>query len=549
MSAVAIQSEYPEYLKEILCSRPIPFELAIGVTGHRDLQDPSAVSALVRETLEGIRRRFRSGRITPMKVVVYSALAEGADRIVVREALRVFPRDGIEIRAVLPLPPDEYERDFKDASSRAEFQELLPKDPTIIPAVAERDEAYERAGQEIVDQSDLLIAIWDGRASDRRGGTAKTLEYARSKRQVSVVIVPAGRLSVPGGPAVRASRVRKAARSGSARSALEALEAANQLNELDLNEAAVKRSMDAVRRYEGALVDPVTQSIYAAAAAWSLPLYARADVTAIRYRRQHVHRSTSLFVLAALAVTAVAAQLETGASSLFALVEVGFMLSALAVYAAAVKFDAHERWLGYRSLAEEFRAGLFLVMTGFEGREVPLAADSKWYQRVFTAAWQQRPSIDVDERAAPGLQAFLLEAWVVDQIKYHKGTKKKLHHDRGWLRLVVLLLFALTVVAGLIHAFEPFDGAGWRKAAIFMAIAFPGWGAALTGIRDQRQHRRHENRSERTVTRLERLRNQVRTPATLASAQDLAGKARQVIAEDSAEWSGVEEFQDLELPT
>jgi hypothetical protein len=224
------------------------------------------------------------------------------------------------------------------------------------------------------------------------------------------------------------------------------------------------------------------------------------------------------------------------------------MLTALAIYVTAIKLNAHDRWLGYRSLAEEFRVGLFLIMTGVDTRERSPSADDTWHQRAFSATWQLRPKVDLDERVADGVQSFLLDGWIAGQIDYHERKQKRLRQEREWLRYAVLACFAFTVIAGLMHAFTPFTGAGWRKAATFMAIALPGWAAALTGIRNQRQHQRHEGRSERTLAGLNRLRAEAVTPATVTTVRKLAGDVRRIAVDDSAEWSGVEEFQDLELP-
>jgi hypothetical protein len=51
---------------------------------------------------------------------------------------------------------------------------------TVVPQVAgeAREDAYARAGHAIVDASDVLVALWDGKPARGRGGTAEIVQYA-----------------------------------------------------------------------------------------------------------------------------------------------------------------------------------------------------------------------------------------------------------------------------------------------------------------------------------------------------------------------------------
>lgn len=59
---------------------------------------------------------------TPLALTILSPLAEGADRLVVREVLK-FP--GAVLEVVLPLEKDDYVRDFETKESKEEFEMLL----------------------------------------------------------------------------------------------------------------------------------------------------------------------------------------------------------------------------------------------------------------------------------------------------------------------------------------------------------------------------------------------------------------------------------------
>jgi hypothetical protein len=62
-----------------------------------------------------------------------------------------------------------------------------------LPSGATREEAYERAGHEVVARCDVLIALWDGAPPRGRGGTAAIVEHARALgRRVEVICVERG---------------------------------------------------------------------------------------------------------------------------------------------------------------------------------------------------------------------------------------------------------------------------------------------------------------------------------------------------------------------
>jgi len=158
----------------------IPFTLRIGVTGHRDLANPDALRAPVREALNHLPRLVRAAPGAGLALVVVSALAEGADRLVAEEALANYDA---RLEAVLPMPADDYAKDFKSEVSKREFGFLLDRasDTWEAPAGLSREEAYERAGHYVVDHCDAIIALWDGERSRGRGGTAEIVGYAQAK--------------------------------------------------------------------------------------------------------------------------------------------------------------------------------------------------------------------------------------------------------------------------------------------------------------------------------------------------------------------------------
>lgn len=123
-------------------------------------------------------------------MLVVSALAEGADRIVAQRALA---RPEASLEAILPLPRDDYATDFVSEESRCEFASLLERARRVaqLAPASSREAAYEAGGRYVLDHCDLLLAIWDGLAAQGQGGTGAIVAEAR-RRGLPLAWVHAG---------------------------------------------------------------------------------------------------------------------------------------------------------------------------------------------------------------------------------------------------------------------------------------------------------------------------------------------------------------------
>ena len=93
-------------------------------------------------------------------------------------------------------------QDFETEESRQEFEELYQKSQkpivlknnlsagafSTIERTEARNKAYEDAGRYVVTHCDILIALWDGRPSRGRGGTAEIVAYAREEKRPLIII-------------------------------------------------------------------------------------------------------------------------------------------------------------------------------------------------------------------------------------------------------------------------------------------------------------------------------------------------------------------------
>lgn len=184
----------------------IPFRIRLGVTGHRTLTEPERIARSIRSILESriwelFDRPPAPERRTAAPVfTVLTPLSEGADRLVAKEALKL---PGTQVEVPLPLAKEDYVRDFGARASVQEFETLCkkarhvyalrteplpPAAPDAARAEKERKRAYEDVGRHVVDRSDVLIAVWDGRPSRGRGGTAEIVAYARKKKRPLIIV-------------------------------------------------------------------------------------------------------------------------------------------------------------------------------------------------------------------------------------------------------------------------------------------------------------------------------------------------------------------------
>jgi hypothetical protein len=149
--------------------------IAVGVTGHRILADTDKITAGAEEAVKRIYRSFPQCNFR-----VLSSLAEGSDRILVKSLLLI---PGAVLWVPLPLPEEEYLQDFEDANSKKEFRVLLGKAERVVqmPAAENREEGYLAAGKYILDNSDCLLAIWDGKHAQGMAGTGEVVSLARQR--------------------------------------------------------------------------------------------------------------------------------------------------------------------------------------------------------------------------------------------------------------------------------------------------------------------------------------------------------------------------------
>ncbi|TRD11933.1 hypothetical protein FGU71_08745 [Erythrobacter insulae] len=201
------------------------------MTGHRSSHpsfpnDPSALEAAISALLDQIQRSAIRAPIaglddTAREFRIITLLADGADHMAAHEAIKrewpvvaplpfgqdlntainAQPKTGSDARAILrgTDPEDDATRArvaaIRDLADKAQVLELADQDEIITPAFLAACETpedpaivsefvhlgsrrAELAGRILIEQSDILIAVWDGAGTVNPGGTGHTARLA-----------------------------------------------------------------------------------------------------------------------------------------------------------------------------------------------------------------------------------------------------------------------------------------------------------------------------------------------------------------------------------
>src|ERR1700730_15459094 len=131
------------------------------------------------------------------ELTLVSTLADGADTIAAKAALHL----GYALDVPLPFAVADYEKDFNSVAVDGhiplqEFRTLVGQARSVLQLPGQRrteadtkqqgnlkeNRAYEAAGLTVLNQADILLAIWDGEGSRGRGGTAEMVAKAARQR-------------------------------------------------------------------------------------------------------------------------------------------------------------------------------------------------------------------------------------------------------------------------------------------------------------------------------------------------------------------------------
>ena len=179
---------------------PVPFVLAVGVTGHRADMLPDDSIPLLRERIRDVLQRIEeAGRdllaaerscFAPFepRLRFVSPVADGADQIAAEVALEL----GWELQAILPFERAHYRASLASQGARERFDALVERSTCLLELPgdpAHALDAYVMTGRATVAHCDVLIAVWDGLPPRGRGGTGEVVQLALT-RGTAIIHVP-----------------------------------------------------------------------------------------------------------------------------------------------------------------------------------------------------------------------------------------------------------------------------------------------------------------------------------------------------------------------
>ena len=144
-------------------------EIRVGVTGLRDL-----TSFNLKKLKRSISTELEEIKKVNNQSIMLNSIAVGADQLCAEIGLSL----GYEL--ICPLPFSKYRSDFcgKDLVL---FDMLLGKanNTFVVSDSSCKDSAYLDAGKYIVQNCDVLLAVWDGKPQTSICGTAAIIAYAK----------------------------------------------------------------------------------------------------------------------------------------------------------------------------------------------------------------------------------------------------------------------------------------------------------------------------------------------------------------------------------
>jgi len=596
-------------------------------------------------TEQGIARTRR-------KVRLVSALASGPDQWTAHDAATL----GFELQCVLPFARDEYRQDFGGGSDRAgqpeaEYLRLLGLASAVFEldgrvVRSERGErlpdgrSYQAAGRAILRQSDLLVALWDGRPAQGTGGTGEIVDEAVG-RGIPVVWIPwsrsdTWRVLLPTwrdgtGPDVSEANPADLPRviaglllpldeaDGDASGANErreyfrerqkwghpllgcwalftwlvcgeflSLRGWRELATLRMFRVDPLRTLahhrdggdwDTKRSVPGMQMSrPVDRGVRVFVDQAFLPHYAWANELSIYFG--HLHRGAFLVnaglgaVAVFLALYCIGAGIGGQGQSPWILAELVVILGILGLTHLGRRQRWHQRWIDYRMLAERLRIARCTSLLGggsplvlHAGHQAsygnPLRTWMHWHYQAIERAAGLPPRVVVTGEYLAGCREFWLESLVEGQRRYHEETAAVFATLDRRLHRAGNTLFALTLVACLLHvghlrleggplvAWVPHRVSGWLT---LLCAFLPAAGAAFAAIRGFAETHRLAQRSRAMQDALARLQADLANIPTEAGALNLqrlrqcADRVSDLMIRETLDWRVVFQDRPLNLP-
>ena len=588
----------------------------VGVTGHRPESMLHAnKSTLIRhvesvlDTVEHVVNKVQAEEAniysdaSPILCVI-SPLAEGADRIVAQIGLD----KNFELRCPLPFFREVYEMDFKGSGSVEEYYTLLERASAVLEldgsyeTSEQRKEAYETVGRMVSKQSDLLIAIWDGKQSSGRGGTGQIVEESL-ERGLPVVWIDSEspheiKLLGLRGIDTGKSPMTKLADDLNDILCLEAahetilwqsyfsekpiywtllgpfftgfrnLLAHGKLGKLNVQtDGPIKikkrqwdRDWDRIPDFPQNIKKEIEEII--------LPHQAWADYLACYYGDKYRGSFLIINILAGFAVFFALFAYALGWASVdhpshhlewvWTTVKIFIVLAILINIYRVTSGRWHLQWLTYRLLAERLRQMRYLTPLGLVLPLMRLPGHKKtdenqprysWGNRLFSAIVRETglPTARIEPDYLSACWTLVKEVEIKGQIQYHVENAASYQRFSHHLRIIGHGLFLLTLLASVMHLIYHGPFAQWL---VFITAVAPAFGAAVYGISSQGEFTRIANQSKAMSLQLENVledMNSMGDTLLTANLEKLFESVSEIMLSELIDWDFLYQEKSLTL--
>ena len=508
----------------------IPFFIA--VTGHRDVSEES-----IPLVTEAVRRVLMQQRelMTNTEVVVISALAEGADRLVAQVALDC----NCKLWAVLPTESEEYTTDFSSKESISEYYHLKSCASEVISAPLTlgksrhsnaRPDIYVDTANVLGSLANLLIAVWDGNPEEKPGGTSHTVRLFRSGE---CCVYDNSNINYPfGGPVIHIACARKS-RSPvvvSTRWLPGRHESDNQFNDVESSasdRSAFNKSLVLLDQVNGRLNGRTSTKANTEQHNFNQESETKKvafDALMIFNRLEHISakaqwcRTVSLiWIMLCFVLFNLATLLYDGLASGPVPLVIGliFLGASSLLYSFQRVKRSDEFWVGTRVIAEFLRISLTLSKMG-ERMLNPRKLVSEGLDQYdwIAIAWKSIHSLSILHSPRVTLAELdrraIITEWCTGQISYFEGEKSKIcYHStmaKRYQKVSTLTLIAALVVYLLILTFEIFclpaaaeQSGRLSTAAIYVYWSLLSVGTVCASISYLSGHNEHSNSFRQAV--------------------------------------------------
>ena len=502
--------------------------LYVAVTAHRDLLDEEVPG--IESRVEDCFRELMSG-FPDLPLTLLTPLAAGGDQL----AARVAHRMGLPFLAVLPMELGEYETDFQDATALLEFRALVDKAEEVLclPTIPgetpgpfgedRRQLQYAQLGVFLSNHCQVLLALWDGKAGSKLGGTGQVVQYHLTAIMPGFEAdsSPASLLAENENDLVHHIVCSRDRPDGAPAAGLQALDVAwfSSRDEGARTAAIPPEYRTLLSRLERFVVDWRDKEAIIESGSTRLlqnapdlpcpsgsrltdQLFRAADGLAVHYQKR-VHNSLrAIHLLAVLMGLEFIVYAEFDGPGYMILIFLALFFAGVIVHLIGERREWHRKYLDYRALAEGLRVQLYWNLAGVvDSFSAEFAYDNFLQQQDVDLGWirhvMRRASLHRlrGENPDPRWVPWVMDQWVGDpgagqgQLAYY--SSKALENSKRYRRtsrLGTLSLWAGIGFALLLLLMSGDGHVGTRQLLLILMGALP----LIAGIWDAYSHKRAE---------------------------------------------------------